>query len=470
MGTLRFAAALLLAGGLGLKTGAVGAETAEPGPGPYHTSGLLRGGLVEDRPLPIYAPDPLDLWNRIHHLLFTSAVQACVSRYYESPRAAAAPPNLGAASDEGARLRAINDYYDRRFAVGCTKVIRLEGGDLPEFFFGGRSAFLLEEPRFGRVVGALEAFLAAPLPRDRGVEARVLFQQDLWNRFDALRPAGRAPQGRAARLAELLGRAIARLAPGEDALRQIRPNFPEVVRAYPQAGADLFAAATPWRELVPSFRGSDRTTAHAATVGHRRVFRVFLRIPEAAGGVPCLEAHLRGWPPSGPDPCPRWGHGIPHGSRAVLMESLLALSPAGEIVPVPIVLNIQIRDVRLPQPGPDGRLELENVPVQVLHGSRRDLAAAQRPAGGLEPLPPDTPVPAGFAAFGRPPESALAPVAIVCRTCHELDGSHLMVRAFHNLEAIHVLEPQNTVVQDRVIRAKRLSPDYQALKRFFDSR
>src|SRR5262245_204658 len=115
---------LLVAVGLTVAVAAAGDSAA------YHASGLLRGALVADRPLPIYAADPEHTWNRVTHLLFTASVPACVSRFYADGPAPVPPPTLDGGASEEARQAAIRGYYRQRFAGRCTRVTRLEGGDV----------------------------------------------------------------------------------------------------------------------------------------------------------------------------------------------------------------------------------------------------------------------------------------------------------------------------------------------------
>jgi len=456
-------AGIALATGLALGLGGTPTRGDEAR-GPYPASEPARGALGEDPPVAIYSADPQDPWNRLHHLLFAARVDACL--YTEG---AAAVPALTGTEDE--RLRAIADYYHRRFTSECRKVTRLEGGDLLELFFGHRAEYLLEEARVSAIVSAL-----AELPKDRrprGTVARVVFQHDLWNRFDSVfRLAdGASEPGRrrqVARLQDALGRAIARLAPRPDEIAGIQPNFSAVARSSPEPGPELFSGQSPWRELVVDTRSQPAvrtTTAHAAAAGHRRVFRIFVRTPDAAGGPTCLAAHFGAPPAVGT--CVSWWSVLVEGSRALLLESLLALASNGEIVAVPLVVSVQHREVRPPAPGPEGRFELDGLAVRVLHASRRALAAESRESGGFHPLAPDTPVPVNFAAFGRSPGGWLVPAALACRRCHGLTGANLMSTGLHDRSRVHVLAPLNTVVTDRVIRAKQASPDYRALRKFF---
>jgi hypothetical protein len=460
---LRACLARLVAPTLGLALTAA----ADP-PAVYHASGLLRGSLLADRPVPIYSADPEHPWNQVVHLLYTTRVPACVSRFYEDGPAPVAAPGLPATS-EAERRAAILEYYRRRFAGSCTRVTRLEGGDVPALLLDRDVRFLLEPERFARLATALTAIPGAAEGPGPSLEARVLFQHDLWDRFDALHALDGSLRGaardRQVRLLDLLGRTIARLAPRPDELAALRPNWPEVVRAHAPTVPDVSGAAG-WRELLVSGARGDETTTHAATAGHRQVFRVFVRSPESAGGTACLKrAFLR--EPAEDLPCVRWGRLLAPGTRVLLVDSLLALASSGEPVATPLVTAVQLREVRLVEPGAGGRLDLGDLPVRVLHATRQALAASPRAGGGLHPLEPDAPVPAGFVAFGRPPEALLQPAATVCMMCHDVDGSGLMTPNRHDVRRIEVLRPENAVAAERVLRVKRAHADYQALRRFF---
>src|SRR3989442_15807177 len=143
----------------------------------YHEDGPLRGSLRRNEPAPVYSNDSGDPWNRIFHLLYARKLHAQVG-----------PPQ----SSEGP----------------WRSVVRLEGGDVPEFFFPPDAGYLLEEPRRSRLRSVLKTEINSPTLRGRNPEARVLFQQDLWNRFDALHALA-AKDSRAMRLARLLARLMA---------------------------------------------------------------------------------------------------------------------------------------------------------------------------------------------------------------------------------------------------------------------
>ena len=272
----------------------------------------------------------------------------------------------------------------------------------------------------------------------------------------------------------LLGKWIARIALPREELRAIRTNFNEVAETFPEVlDPALFSKKSPWRELVVLVN-SRGTTTHAATAGFRKVFRVFVRIPEEVGGPACLEAYFRHYFEKRREPpglrCIRSGRVLADGSRALLVESLLTLSDKGEIIPVPLVVNVQSRVIRSLGPGKDGRFELEDLPFFVLHGSRKSLSSKNRQHGGLRPLEADAPIPMNGSALRRY-TSPLLPARHVCQLCHGVNGRSLMTTSVHFIRGLRllVLPPENTVEQDNVIQALKDSGAYQALKRSFAS-
>src|ERR1700682_3062879 len=144
----------------------------------YYDDGPLRGSLRRNEPAPVYSTDPRDPWNRLFHLLYARKLRAQV------------------ASTENSK-----DPW--------RSITRLEGGDIPAFFSAPDAGYLVEEPRRSRLHSILEAELSSPTLLDRSPEARILFQQDLWNRFDALHALA-ATDSRAMPLARLLARVMAR--------------------------------------------------------------------------------------------------------------------------------------------------------------------------------------------------------------------------------------------------------------------
>ena len=437
----------------------------------YYTSGPLSGSLRRDRPVPIYAPDPYDPWNRLHHLLFSRTIRSEMAHYFRDGQPAELEARLASAASEEERR---NLLFDSRILFGPGALLTMErriGGDAPDFFLHHEVAFLLQD---GRRLSALEQLLAEAdtetFLKGRSTIARVLLQQDLWNRFDELDSLVRygdnvTIRGSAERLKTLLGRAITRLACRPEDLARISSNLPAIAAAHTMVDPDLFATDSAWREIVPFKSSSAGTTFHAHTAGCRRLFRAFLRVPPQAGGAQCLEEFFRKYDELGTSspglPCFPSNHLAP-GSRAILVETLLALSPTGEIVPLPLIFSIELREIRPLVPGPDGRFTLDDIPFFVFHGSRLLFVRSGGRSGGLVEIPADAPVPAHVSAFqsgGR----QLVPARLACPHCHDSAGQRL----FRRLDEIRVLRPGNTLAQEAVLRAKQIRDDYRDLKRYF---
>jgi len=400
----------------------------------YYTEGPLVGSLRRNEPAPVYSADPRDPWNRLFHLLYARNVRAQVGSLQSSK----AP---------------------------WKSITRLEGGDIPEFFFPPDAGYFLEEPRRSRLRSALEAEVSAPTLRGRTPEARVLFQQDLWNRFDALHALA-AKDSRAMPLARLLARLMARVALTNDELSGVRSSFAEAAREQSDfLDARLFEAGSGWSELISYFDtpGSDAgggTTMHARRAGWRIVFRRFVRVPPEAGGESCLREYVAST--HGPEagrsgqkaegPC--GANGLPSGTAALLLETPLALSAEGELLPVPLVLAAQVRVVR-----PGGAFA-------VLHAPRLSLSASPSRLT-LERLGEGDLIPQGSSVVARFEGQPLVPVGQSCVLCHGPDGARLGTATLQLPLRTEVLAPANTVEEDRVLRAKRESESFRALRKFF---
>src|SRR6266852_9286023 len=401
----------------------------------YHTKGPLRGSLRRDEPAPVYSTDPRDPWNRLFHLLYARKLHAQVG----PPESSSAP---------------------------WRSITRLEGGDLPEFFFPPDAGYLVEEPRRSRLRSVLVAEVSSPTLRGRSPKARILFQQDLWNRFDAIHVLA-AKDARALPLARLLARLVARVALTKDELAGIRLSFAEAAQEWPDLlDPRLFDADSPWRALVSYFdlgHGSQPgagTTMHARRAGWRLVFRRFVRVPPEAGGEDCLREHLvRTHGPaagsSGPaaeGPC-GW-NGLPSGTTALLLETPLALSAEGELHSVPLLLAAQVRVVR-----PGGGFT-------VLHAPRLAVSASPRRLS-LEAFGEQDLVPQNSSVFPRFDGQPLVRVRQSCVLCHGPDGGKLGTAMMQVPPRTELLAPGNTVEEDRVLRTKRESESFRALLRLF---
>jgi hypothetical protein len=395
----------------------------------YYADGPLRGSLRRDEPAPVYSTDPRDRWNRIFHLLYSRKLRA----------------QVGVADDSPAPWRFIT---------------RLEGGDLPEFFFPPDAAYLLEEPRRTRLQSALEVEVGTPSLRGRSHEARILFQQDLWNRFDALHALA-AKDSRAMPLARLLARLMATIALTNDELQSIPLSLPEAVRARPDL-LGLFEARSGWSELVSYFDAGSHpeppggTTVHARRAGWRLVFRRFVRVPSEAGGEECLREHLLAANGSAREhPC--GSNGLPSGTTALLLETPLALSVERELRPVPLILAAQLRVV-----SPGGAFV-------VLHAPRLAVSASP-PRLGLEPIGEEDLIPQMSSASARLDGHPLVHVRESCVLCHGPDGGRLGTASLQLRPRTELLSPSNTVEQDRVLAAKRESESFRALMKQFRGR
>ena len=399
----------------------------------YYTEGPLVGSLRRNEPAPVYSANPRDSWNRLFHLLYARNVRAQVG----SPDSSKAP---------------------------WKSITRLEGGDIPEFFFPPDAGYLVEEPRRSRLRSALEVEVSSPSLRGRTPEARILFQQDLWNRFDALHALA-AKDSRAIPLARLVARLMARVALTNDDLSGMRPSFAEAAQERQDLlDPRLFEAGSGWSELIsyfdrrPGSEPAGGTTMHARRAGWRIVFRRFVRVPPEAGGEACLREHVAsthgaGKPgPAVEGPCGR--NGLPSGTTALLLETPLALSAEGELHPVPLVLAAQVRVA-----SPGGAFA-------VLHAPRLAVSASPRRLT-LERLGEQDLIPQGSSVVARFDRQPLVRVGESCVLCHGPDGARLGTATLQLPPRTEVVAPANTVEADRVLRAKRESESFRALLRSF---
>jgi len=400
----------------------------------YHNEGPLRGSLLRNEPAPVYSTDPRDPWNRLFHLLYARKLRAEVG-----------PPENSNAP--------------------WMSITRLEGGDLPEFFFPPDGGYLVQEPRRSRLRSVLEAGVSSPTLRGRSPEARILFQQDLWNRFDALHALA-AKDSRATPLARLLARLMARVALTNDELAGMRLSFAETAQERLDVlDPRLFEADSGWSELVsyfelgPSSDTGGGTTMHARRAAWRLVFRRFVRVPPEAGGEGCLREHLAAThgPAAGRSaaavegPC-GW-NGLPSGTTALLLETPLALSADGELHSIPLVLAAQVRVVR-----PGGSFAFLHAPRLTVSGS---------PGLSLEPLGEQDLLPQTGSVFPRSDGQPLVRLRQSCVLCHGPDGGKLGTAMMQLPPRTERLAPANTVEEGRVLRAKRESESFRALLRFF---
>ncbi len=384
------------------------------------------GSLRRDEPAPVYSTDPRDPWNRIFHLLYARKLRAQV-RDAESSK------------------------------TPWRSITRLEGGDIPEFFFPPDARYLLEEPRRSRLRSALEAELSSATLRGRTAEARILFQQDLWNRFDALHALA-AKDAPAMQLARLLARLMAKVALTDAELEGMQPSFAQAAGERPDLlDPGLFAAGSGWRELVSYFEGpgsgpAGGTTIHARRAGWRLVFRRFVRVPPEAGGEACLREHLLTTHEWTEGPCT--SNSLPPMTTALLLETPLALSAEGELHPIPLILAAQVRVVR-----PGGAFAILHAPRLAVSASPRRLS--------LEALEEEDLIPQMSSASARSDGYPLVRVRQSCVLCHGPDGGTLGTAALQVRPRTELLATANTIEENRVLRAKRESESFRALLSYF---
>lgn len=133
----------------------------------------------------------------------------------------------------------------------------------------------------------------------------------------------------------------------------------------------------------------------------------------------------------------------------------MAVSSDAELVPVPLIIGIEARNIGPLSAEVVTSRGLGGLPVVVLHGLRATFAAGARRRGGLELMGQEALVPQTFAAFARFPGQPLTRLNRTCQTCHFRDGQAMGADNFHAVPVTRVLHPKNTVEADRVIRAKR---------------
>ena len=221
---------------------------ARPAPGVYYNDGLLAGSLRRDEPVPLYSPDRSDPWNRLHHLIFSKAIR-------------------------GRAVGAIAAHHQQ------TIVTRIEGGDRLISPWAGGVDYVLADPRFVLLAGAISDVEQDMDARQRSLSARFAFQQEIWEAYDDLETyvgrEGRYAQ-RARGLMPRLARLIFRLALTDAELQKLGERSAHDV---PDAGE--------WRELT--VRSGH---AHEFQFDHRIAFRTLVRLPQAYRRSAWLEQQM----------------------------------------------------------------------------------------------------------------------------------------------------------------------------------
>lgn len=276
--------------------------------------------------------------------------------------------------------------------------------------FGDDVRFLLfEEGRMMEALSALDAAIAASPAAD--ALARLLLQNDLWERFDALRHVElESPHAAAAAaLRRRLATTLRALALSPEAARALPSNLRDAATDHP---AELGRIDEPdaWLEVRAVYRDGPpgaplRTGArHDVRADHRMAFRVLARVPEEAGGNAWLRGTLGGERAQ-----------LPPGTRLALLATLLALTSDGDVVPTQVVAVAETRGVSAP-PFP----RFLDRPFDIFEG---DAEAAGEGGPRLRRMPPDELIPMG--ASCAPTVGTLVPMRSACLLCHAQVGERI---------------------------------------------
>ena len=335
------------------------------------------------------------------------------------------------------------------------------------------AGYMLESPRYGVLIDTLTKELNNPTIFKYNLVARILFQQDLWNRYDLLFNSDDIKNSKlqAKKLIKLLGQLIANIAPSDKELGQLESNFFETVQSIPGVEQNLYDDNTPWREALlktGNLQIQQVTSSHAEALGHRRVFRVFLKGPDDRTSAECLNKELNNQYEEIPK-CVMWRSKLAYGSKAMLIETPLIITKSGALKHAPIVLNIQLRTPSPITDGRDGIYGLDDLPFSVFHASRRSLIGQSTEDSTLGKLAPDHPAPRNFSAFTRARYEQITPLHNTCINCHMETGSSLMVTQRHSFKGLEVIHPSNDKMAKRVIDVKLAQKDFKSLLKYFQN-
>lgn len=420
-------------------------------------------------PLPLYDADPAHPWNRLHHALHVHSGKVARASCRDSSRTLPT-------DDE---------------STGCANRVvpldpwppLLEGpagyGDVPEIFAWPSVSYLGEPTRLAALLALIEAARARSADKAQQPWAALLFQSDLWARFDTLDAAcrdlmaansGSVSPGDGAGDAKLLprllylrdaiGQLIREVALPARTIAKLPSNWPQLASAYPALLAGF--PGPMWQEVITYSRDRPEPmpspekghTRHAAVAGFRAVFRRYVAVPTQAGGGEWLRRTLAGEPAA-----PR----MPVGTRLLILQVPLAVSSEGEIVPWTRTNLIELRTV-LPPPtaNVDGvpPPRLSDLPFDVLEGRRPWLRLPDPPQAGLQQLPGDAAFPLGGTCGPQP--FSLNPLRAVCMTCHGRTGEILLGTMTHGPQRTTLLTAID-LPTTLVLTEKRRRADWRAL-------
>lgn len=439
-----------------------------PPPG-SHLPSTLPADTPDPEPpvfLTLYNDNATHPFNRVHRALFRSR-----HAVHRTPCLLKTPKDC--------------DTLDAPFAAMSGLVAGTsEYAESPSVFTTGDVRFLLEPRRFSDAMAALrEAIRVAP--GDDPIAATLL-QHDLWERFDTLDAALRAPDGELLPAAptvsdplkllrDEIGMLMRRLALPAATLAKLPSNLEALSRAHPDLLDGLGSASSAtdgrWLEVATRSRsmpdGFDSPfregTRHSMIAGYRAAFRRFVHIPDDIGkdyrGADWLQRALAEQPAS---------LELPPGARAVIMEVPLVVSAEAEIVPLPLVTLIEARTVKAkPVAGnkpTDNKVRLSQLGLDVLDARRALLRKPGFTDGGLYRLPFDAPFPLGGTCGPNP--GTLLPMRATCITCHGVDSDRLTGTLSHGKQKLRV-NPDSSLQVRVAVDAKKSRPDFAALRALF---
>lgn len=284
------------------------------------------------------------------------------------------------------------------------------GRDEPLAFIGEQVTFLEAPARRAALERAIDEAMRVD-PASAPVAA-ILFQNDLWERVDAITAAIATQPGADWAVLEGLRTKLVALMKHVSlpraVLEGLHSNEGAVERRFPQLLAG-FSTRDEWVEIVSRSREHQQwrlTTRHAERHGHRVVFRVFVHHPSGRAAVEQLAA--------------RWPEPFPEGSRFVITGAPLVRTREGELIVAPFITLLETRQARAQGFIPTSVGALEN---DVLEGKRSTLVRSLDDTGGLELLPRDALIPVG--ATCMPDFTTRLPSASTCAGCHGPTGARL---------------------------------------------
>lgn len=425
-------------------------------------------------PLPLYDEAVDHPWNRVHQALYRHpGLVSRTSCQTASADAAAHSTSTGCASRTVPLVPWPPSVQERSPL-----------GDTPSLLASRDVLHLAEPERAARLLALMQAASDRAAEMAQRPFSALLFQSDLWERFDALDEAARqilrnrqadsaatAPAGpgkdtadRLLFLRDAVGRLLRDVALPAAQIHGLDSNLPLLASNYPLLlpgfpGPDWVEIVTRSRSMPERMAGPIfEYTRHSMVAGFRAVFRRFIRVPQEAGGSAWLRRELASEPVA-----PK----MPPGTRLVILQQPLAVTKEGQLALWPRTDLVELRTVEAAaepglQVGPPKRLS--ELSFDVLEGQRALLRQAQPASAGLRLLRADAPFPMGGSCSPQP--TVLAPLRAVCMTCHGVRGDLVFGAMTHGPQKTRVLADPGlpfAAVRDE----KQRRPEFKALLRSF---